>query len=260
MDYRAFLAAPLAALVLSAGATPAPLRMPDGWKASRFALRTANDAGDGYDIGIDDTQTGHPPALTLRSTLPLSPDHANAGRAYETITGYGGQRLRFSGQVRATKASAWAGLYMGLGEADVLAPLTGGEPGVEKQLPVGAAVPAADGAWHEVSAVLDVPPGTPCVGLGTALVGEGQFWVRDLKFEEVGPEVPVTTTPIAVDWTLARKRAASRADAMKLVAPRPLSNASSRRAQPGLHGGAVEGRQHPAVAVSQSFQPRFKSM
>lgn len=226
MDYRAFLAAPLAALVLSAGATPAPPRMPDGWKASRFASRTANDAGDGYDIGIDNAQTGHPPTLTLRSTFSLSPDHANAGRAYQTITGYGGQGLRFSGQVRATAASAWAGLYMGLGDGNILWPVLAGDRGIEKHLPVGAAVPAADGAWHEVSVVLDVPAGTPCVGLGMTLVGEGQFWVRDLKFEVVGPEVPVTTTPVGIDWTKARKLAASRVDTMKLVSPRPLRNAA----------------------------------
>lgn len=226
MDYRALLAAPLAALVLGAGAAPAPLKMPDGWQASRFALRTASDAGDGYEIGIDTTQTGQPPALTLRSTFALSPDHANVGRAYQTITGYGGQRLRFSGQVRATRASAWAGLYMGLGDADVLMPVTQGEPGIEKRLPVGATVPAADGAWHEVSVVLDVPAGTPFVGLGMAQVGEGQFWVRELKFEVVGPEVPVTTTPIGIDWTKARQFNASIIDTMKLVSPWPLRNAA----------------------------------
>jgi len=230
MDYRALLTAPLAALVLSVSAAPAPLQMPDGWQAIRYAARkdivTGGYNGEGYEIGIDTTQTGHPPALTLRSMTALKPDYANVGHAYQTITGYGGQRLRFSGQVRATTASAWAGLYMGLGDADVLLPVRRGDPGVERRLPVGAAVPAADGAWHEVSVVLDVPAGTPCVGLGMALVGEGQFWVRDLKFEVVGPEVPVTTAPVGIDWTKARKWNAFIVDAMKPVSPQPLRNAA----------------------------------
>lgn len=229
MDYRALFAAPLAALVLSVGAAPAPLQMPDGWQASRYAATkdnaTASFTGNAYEIGIDTTQAGQPPALTLRSIVALNPDSvANVGHAYQTITGYGGQRLRFSGQVRATTARGWAGLYMGLGDDDVLGPVMRGEPGIEKRLPLGAAVPAADGAWHEVSVVLDVPAGEPFVGLGMAQVDEGQFWVRDLKFEVVGPEVPVTTTPIGIDWARVRQMYAKNTGFMKMLQPMPLRN------------------------------------
>lgn len=228
MDYRALFITPLAALALSVGATG--LKMPDGWQASTSAARTdivtGGYKGDGYEIGIDTALSGSSPALTVRSVAKLNHEIANAGHAYQSVSGYAGQRVRFSGQARAVAASGWAGLYLGPGDNDVLMPVKVGEAGAEKRLPVGAAVPAADGLWHEVSVVLDVPADAPWLTLGVAQVGEGQVWVRDLKFEVVGPEVPVTTTPIGIDWAQARRFRAKARATMAQVPPQPLRNAA----------------------------------
>ncbi|MFG6488459.1 hypothetical protein ACG04R_17365 [Roseateles sp. BYS78W] len=228
MNFRSLLIVPLAALVLSAGATGLP--MPDGWMTARYAtllnVPTGGYSGDGYEIGIDTSISGGLPSLTIRSIAPLKKDLPAVGHAYQTVTGYAGQRVRFSGQVRAEAASAWAGLYLGLGENDVLMPVTMGQAGVEKKLPAGAAVPAADGVWREVSVVMDVPADAPFLTLGAAQVGEGQVWVRDLKFEVVGPEVPPTTATVGIDWAQARRFHAQARENIARISPQPLRNAA----------------------------------
>lgn len=225
MDFRAFLIIPMAAVVLSAGAASLP--MPDGWMNSRQAsLLEAKFGPEGYEIGIDSAVSGSSPSLTLRSIAAQRKDVPSVGHAFQTVSGYAGQRVRFSGQVRAETASQWAGLYLGLGENDVLAPLTLGQAGVEKKLPAGSAVPAADGVWREASVVLDVPADAPFLTLGVAQVGEGQLWSRDLKFEVVGPEVQPTPATVGIDWAQARRfYAEARANIAK-ISPQPLRNAT----------------------------------
>lgn len=225
MDFRALLIIPVAALVLSAGAAGLP--MPEGWMTSRYAMLLDNKASaEGYEIGIDTAVYGSSPSLTLRSIAAQRKDTPSVGHAYQTVSGYAGQRVRFSGQLRAEAAGGWAGLYLALGENDVLAPLTLGQPGVEKKLPVGAALAAADGVWRDVSVVLDVPADAPFLTLGVAQVGEGQVWVRELKFEVVGAQVQPTTATVGIDWAQARRfHAAGRANMASLPA-QPLRNAA----------------------------------
>lgn len=229
MDYRALFITPLAALVLSVGATG--LQMPAGWQASKAPRADAAAIGaavDQYEIGIDTALPGSSPSLTVRCVAKLNPEIISVGHAYQSVSGYAGQRVRFSGQVRAEAPSGWAGLYLGLGDMDrdLLTPVAMGEAGVEKRLPLGAAVPAADGLWHDVSVVLDVPADPPWLTLGVAQVGEGQVWVRDLRFEVVGAEVPVTTTPIGIDWAQARRTRIQQRETLAALQPQPLGNAA----------------------------------
>ncbi|MGM9489260.1 hypothetical protein [Ideonella sp. YS5] len=228
MDYRALFVTPLAALVLSVGATG--LQMPAGWQAGKSPRADAAAIGapvDQYEIGIDAALPGSSPSLTVRSVAKLNPGILSVGHAYQSVSGYSGQRVRFSGQARAEAGGGWGGLYLGLGEMDhdLLTPVAMGQAGVEKRLPVGA-VPAADDQWHEVSVVLDVPANAPWLTLGVAQVGEGQVWVRDLKFEVVGPDVPATTTPIGIDWAQARRNRVQQRETLAAMPPQPLRNAA----------------------------------
>jgi hypothetical protein len=47
--------------------------------------------------------------------------------------------------------------------------------------------------------VLDVPQDVEMVRMGLIMVGNGQAWLSDLKFEEVGTDVPVTTSKVEID-------------------------------------------------------------
>lgn len=221
MDYRILLIAPLAALVMSVGA--ADVRMPEGW--FEFAPPTAS--GKGYQVGIDPaSEASGTPSLTVRSLVPQVEGTPLVGAAHQSTVGYAGKRVRLSGQVRAEGSPGWAGLYLGAGDLAVFARVMSGRPGTEKLLPAGSAVPA-DGQWHDVGVVLDVPADAASIVLGLALVGEGQAWTRGLRFDVVGPEVAPTRTTVGIDvrrWqlTLAQNREVM----AKTMAPQPLNNAA----------------------------------
>lgn len=225
MDYRVLLIAPLAALVL--GASAAAPRLPDGWlPADHTFLATPSPLPPkGYEIGLDPRPDASGLAkLTVRSVAPLSTQTPSIGAAHQLVHGYGGRRVRLSGQVRAEGVRGWAGLYVGAGDFSLLSDLMMGKPGVEQRLPRGAE--AAPGNWQDVSVVFDVPANAPDIDLGLALVGEGQVWARALRFEEVGPQVPVTTTPLVIDWAAARDFFAKSRKAVAQFQPQSLRNAA----------------------------------
>ncbi|MEO3693680.1 hypothetical protein [Roseateles paludis] len=226
MDYRALFLVPLAALVLSVSAA-AP-RMPDDWHVETIVHRMQGPGvGPKHEVGIDPaSDASGVPTLHLRLTrtdqVPAVP--VDVGDVWQQASGYGGQRVRFSAEVRAAGASRWAGLYMTAKSANMVIRAAQGAPGVEQHLPPGAAVtPGND--WQPVSVVMDVPKQAPSVWMGMALVGQGEVWMRKLSFDVVGPEVPVTTTPIGIDWEGARKNMEQTQQMMAKFPPQALANA-----------------------------------
>lgn len=69
-----------------------------------------------------------------------------------------------------------------------------------QSLPRGSHSEPGDQDWHPVSVVVQIPaePGG-VMDMGLVVIGSGQAWLRGLKFEEVGDDVPVTTSPIGLD-------------------------------------------------------------
>ncbi|WP_457353595.1 hypothetical protein [Roseateles sp. P5_D6] len=223
MNFRILLLAPLAAVVLSAYA--ASPHVPQGWYAFQASYPTdaKTSALNGYEVGIDPA-AGGVPTLTIRSVYPKTLGPISAGSAHQSVLGYAGKRVRFSGELRAEAVRGWAGLYLGEGFGDLSGVTTAGSGG-EKPLPRGIAVPA-DGGWHDMSVVLDVPAEATHLGLGLGLVGEGQVWARGLRFEVVGPEVAPTTTPIGIDLERARRFHAQALAETAKQPPAPLKNAA----------------------------------
>ena len=225
MDYRILLIAPLAALVLSVGA--APPQLPPPWQPLAVAVTVDPLKGQtGYDIGIDppsDSLGGR--SLTIHAVAPLADDARSFAAAHQQAFGYGGHRVRFSGQLRTQGVHGWAGLYLGEGQGEELNRLVGGMPDADKHLPMGSALPSGDG-WHDVSVVVDVPPGALAIDLGLALIGGGQVWARGLRFDAVGPDVAPTRSPIPYDWAHARQAVAESRKAMASFPPKALVNAA----------------------------------
>lgn len=223
MDYRALALVPIAAFVLSVSAA-AP-RVPDGWHVFAISQTDQPDTGSGFDIGLtpagDATGT---PTLTIRSTRPQLPRGPNFGALTQPAYGYAGQRVRFSAEMKAEGAAPWAGLYLTPGDGGLLNRVAEGAPGVEHRLPPGSAV-AAGGEWQPVSVVMDVPADAAIISVGLALVGEGQLWARQLRFEVVGRDVPVTDTPLNIDWARARQSFTESRRVMARIPPQPLANA-----------------------------------
>lgn len=223
MDYRALVIVPLAAFVLSVSAA-AP-RVPDGWQVFALTHSDKPEAGNGFEIGLTPAgDSAGTPTLTIRSTRPSMLTHRNVGALTQPAYGYAGQRVRFSAEMRAEGAAPWAGLYMAPGDNTLLNRVAQGAPGAEQHLPAGSAV-MAGGGWQPVSVVMDVPVDATMLSVGLALVGEGQLWARQLRFDVVGRDVPVTTTPIGIDWAQARQTFAESRRVMAQIPPQPLSNA-----------------------------------
>lgn len=94
-----------------------------------------------------------------------------------------GQRVRLSGYI---KTSAVAGDGVGLWLRVDAATRTRGFDNMTGRRRLGTR------DWEYAEVVLDVPDDALGVFFGALLNGTGTGWVDDLKFETVGPEVPVT--------------------------------------------------------------------
>ena len=229
MDYRILFIAPAAAFVLSASTASAQL--PTGWQPyTNFMAPKAEPAkgmNSGHEIGIDPaTESSRSRVLTVRSTAPQIGEISPVGAAWQVASGYAGQRVRFSAQVRADGVRQWAGLYLGAGAAGLLDQVAFGRPNAEQHVPAGAGVAVGTTGWQDLSVVIDVPADALSINLGVALVGDGQVWARGLRFETVGGDVPVTSTPIGIDWRHAREVNAEGVRRMSQVPPQALANAT----------------------------------
>jgi len=194
MDYRVFLAAPLAALAVSASGADT-LQVPQGWFAgSSYAF----PQGSTYEAGLaTDLPPGQARALTVR---PLGKRTGNdIGTIGQMVMGYAGKRVRFSAQVKATGVDGWAGLVIGSG---FIPPYLRPQMGEDGGPPALAAPGCAQ--WCDVSVVADIPADSEgASNVALALIGNGQVWARGFKVEVVGTDVPVSSYRFAVDMGVA---------------------------------------------------------
>ena len=237
MDYRVLFAAPLAALVMSVNAME--LSLPSPWKDWHMGslaqidftkIDYAKGLPEPYDIGMDPAaEEQGQRSLSIKSIGKLSPEATNFAVAQQVIQGYAGKRLRFSGQIRSEGVSTWAGLFMddGIPNGTFITLAAGSEGGENTLPPSGAAGKAPYNTWQDVSVVVQVPATATFMTLGLALVGEGHVWAHKLRFEEVGPEVPLTSTRmLGFDWAKARDRRLHSEKMMSQMPTVPLANLS----------------------------------
>jgi hypothetical protein len=192
MDWTVAVAAPLVAAFVIASTADMP--MPAGWgEASTGRSREA------YAVGLDRGAVWNGRrSLSVRARSPDNED-VDYGFAIQHVDafGYQGRRVRFSGMLKTTGITGWAGVFM-------QARPDGGDDfwgGIEtgSELPRGSASAKGASDWHPVSVVLDVPLHAGSIELGLALVGNGQVWLSGLKFEAVGDDVPLTAAPVGLD-------------------------------------------------------------
>lgn len=216
MDYRAFLAAPLAAAAMNASSADA-LRQPTGWMAG---ASYAWPQGATHEAGVaPETEASGQRALTVKA-IGTRTRH-EIGSISQYAMGYAGKRVRFSAQVMATGVDGWAGLVVGTGFLPLW--LQPGAPETEATPPHGA---TGCPQWCDVSVVADIPAdGEGVANVGVALVGNGQVWARGVKLEVVGHEVPVTTQPFAAEAGQAMRALQQKAQQqMRTAQPTPPQN------------------------------------
>lgn len=208
MKFKALIAAPIVAWLMIASA--ATIEKPMYWSYSSTA-----QGSNLYQMGVDTSVSlNGKPALTVLGT-GLTGTAFGDSHQYVASSGYSGKRVRFSGMLRTASVDQWAGVYMFAGSYNqrMLDPLA---------MPSGVGKRGTDAQWQPVSVVLDVPQDVEMVRMGLILVGNGQAWLSDLKFEEVGTEVPVTTSKVEVDTAQVLRE---REDFLKQLSKQPVIKA-----------------------------------
>jgi hypothetical protein len=216
MDYRALVAAPLAAAAMNASSADA-LRQPAGWMTG---ASYAWPQGATHEAGVaPETEASGQRALTVKAIGTRSAHEIGSISQY--AMGHAGKRVRFTAQVKATDVDGWAGLVVGSGFLPLW--LQPGSPDAEATPPLGA---AGCPQWCDVSVVADIPAdGEGVANVGLALVGNGQVWARNVKLEVVGGDVPVTTQRFAVEAGEAMRAMRQKAQQMtRAAAPTPPRN------------------------------------
>jgi hypothetical protein len=114
--------------------------------------------------------------LSIACSIPK-----NAGlRLAPEAAPWWGKRVRFS---------AWIKTENVVGDPTVT---TGGGAGLF--LSASGTQSPTLGFWQYRELVMDIPRGSQWIPLGLAFNGSGQVWLRDLKFEEVSRDIPVTSS------------------------------------------------------------------
>ncbi len=204
MDFKALIAAPLVAFLVVASANE--VTMPQRWSATSTGS-TANS----FQIGVDpQVSFNGQRALTVNAISGVEDVSFGTAIQYVNSFGYEGRRVRFSGMLKAKGVQTWAGIWLGNGFVTTF-------DNEKNSLPAGTGLGRTDQDWQRVSVVMDVAADEKVgISMGVALVGQGQVWLSDLKFEEVDTTVPLTTTLVGLDLP---KLKARKADRERLPAP-----------------------------------------
>lgn len=187
MDFKALIAAPLVAFLVVANANE--VTMPQRWSAA-----STGSSSNSFQIGVDpQVSFNGQRALTVNAISGVEDVSFGTAIQYVNSFGYEGKRVRFSGMLKTKGVKTWAGLWLGSGFVTTL-------DNPSNILPAGTGSGRGDQDWQRVSVVMDVAADEKVgVSMGIALVGQGQLWVSDLKFEEVDTTVPVTATLVGLD-------------------------------------------------------------
>lgn len=196
MNLKVLLAAPIVAFLVMANASD--MKQPQNWSWSSHSSSQGHNL---YEMGVDEQvlYQGHR-SLTLRGHGQSDASYG-AAIQYVSTRGYVGRKVRFSGVLRTSGIDAWAGIWMrgDDGHHDIF----GGDI-----LPLAVGSAQSLQAWTPVSVVLEVGPHDDAIAMGVALVGSGQVWLSDLKFEMVDDTTPVTMSRFAIDLDKYKKEAA----------------------------------------------------
>jgi hypothetical protein len=211
MNLKVLIAAPLVAWLMIASA--ATIVKPAGWAYSH-----RGNGPESYSMGVDKSVTWNGmPTLTIMATGQRNTASGDAHN-YAMPTGYGGKRVRFSGMLKLADVDGWAGVYIRAGKehSDYL---DLGFP------PLGSGGKGSSVEWKPVSVVVDIPMEVVApIRIGLILVGNGQVWLSDLRFEEVGAEVAVTTSRVEIDQEQLQRERTSQFLSQTQLGKRPPSN------------------------------------
>ena len=144
-------------------------------------------APNDYEFGLSDERLRG----TAGGVSALEGQQARSFGAFcQTIAAedYRGKRIRFSAALKANNVTdGWGGLWLRVDGARL-----------DETLAIDTMEdrPLVDTTgWQPHALVLDVAAAAATIAFGAGLSGKGELLVRQLAFEEVGSEIPVTAGP-----------------------------------------------------------------
>jgi hypothetical protein len=178
VNYRVLVAATLAAAAVHAA--DIDTKLPDPWFKNGMAP-AVKECFAGVDSEMEAEGTRN---MTLRCDATVQ-GFVGVMQMF-AADDYRGKRVRFSALTKSDAIEGWAGLWMRVDE---------GEKSVAFDNMQQRPIKGTQG-WTSYSVVLDVSENADGIFFGMLTNGKGQLWVSNLRFEEVGTDVPVTGGPV----------------------------------------------------------------
>ena len=175
MNYRVLIAATLVATVVQAGEVDP--KLPQPW-FKNGQPPAAEQCLAGVDAELEARGT---PNITLKCESELA-GFVGVMQSFAANT-YRGQRIRFSALIKGEGVEGWGGIWMRVDDVDK--PNTAFD-NMQQRAVKGTA------DWTPYSIVLDASTNASGIFFGTLMIGKGQLWISDLRFEIVGTDVPTT--------------------------------------------------------------------
>jgi hypothetical protein len=170
-------------------------QVPEGW------MLAGNKPAE-YDCSIDPSTSYQGLASTyIKSKSGIETSGFGTLSQYFGAAKFAGKRVRFSAQLKSDAiekhgtVEGWAGLWLRIDDNNHGSSASPRVVGFDNmhQTGVDRAVKGTT-PWRNYAVVLDVPEGATGIGLGVLLSGSGAIWISNIKFDVVGPEVPVTAS------------------------------------------------------------------
>jgi hypothetical protein len=134
---------------------------------------------------LDGSQSGSAGAIYLRHAHGSGESWGSVMQQF-SAEAYKGKRVRFEADVMTRDVSGWSGLWM---QVDSV-----GNYGSAFYNSQDKPIKGTTG-WQHRSVVLDVGDGGKAISIGLIGGGTGETWLRNLKFDVVGNDVPVDHMP-----------------------------------------------------------------
>jgi hypothetical protein len=100
---------------------------------------------------------------------------------------YKGQRVRMTGLMRCENVIERTGFWLRVDDEGATTPLAFDN--------MGSRPLKGTTGWAEYNIVLDVPHNADAIAFGVLLMGTGQVWIDDMRFEVVNKTIAVTEQP-----------------------------------------------------------------
>ncbi|MCB0700070.1 MAG: hypothetical protein H6551_11250 [Chitinophagales bacterium] len=155
-------------------------KLSSGWSV-------AGDMPDKYEMSSDDNGVCH-----IQSTAKRIKGFGTLMRT-AVVEKYNGQRVRMTGYMRSENVDGWASFWFRVdpkADNDNKGNSTAFDNMYYRSI-------KGTTEWKEYEIVLDVDENTANIAFGALLNGTGEIWFKDVHFETVTNDVPVTDMKVA---------------------------------------------------------------